>query len=212
MSKERGEGGIGVQAGVRFFAGFMRPRPHHHEIKTVRQMLVFTAIVMLLGSPFYGDSLHLELPFQLVGAIVLVSLSALTRSMEKAILTADAIAAGVGLCLYQAWAILGFQNALTVTFVLREALAILFMTVFYFSMMASRSMILNQVQDEDEDADSVDNGVIGGMHEGIRADIEEDLKRKRRNEVAKAEIEKSEKDRDVINYDAVHGRLDKSGN
>ena len=210
MSRKEIGDGVGIQAGVRFFMGFMRPRPHHHEIRTVRQLLMSAAVFVLLGSPFYGEALHLELPFLLIGAVVLVSLSALTRAMEKSILTADAIAAGVGLFLYQAWAIAGFNNSITVAFVLREALAVLFMTVFYFSMMASRSMILNQVEDDEEGVE-IDSAVDEEIRERVHIDLQEDLNKKHRQASDKAEVEASERELNSKDYDLVNGHLDKSG-
>ncbi|MDO8561634.1 MAG: hypothetical protein Q7S05_02285 [bacterium] len=134
---------VGVEAGLRFSMGFLRPRPHHHDIISVRQLMLGAAVLMLIAAPFYGDSLLIELPFELIGAAVLVSLSALTRAMEKDILTADAIVAGVGMCLYQIWALVGFEQVVTTSFVLREALVVIFIFIFYFSVMASRSMIIN---------------------------------------------------------------------
>lgn len=149
MSRRDENGDIGLEAGVRFSMGFLRPRPHHHDITSVKQLLLGAAVLMLVSAPFYGDSLRLELPFELIGALVIVSLVAITRTMERAILTADAIAAGVGLCIYQTWALVGYEHAISISFVLRETIAVLFMFAFYFSVMASRSMIIREAEKED---------------------------------------------------------------
>jgi len=143
MSRENGNHNVGVEAGLRFSMGFLHPRAHHHDVIAVRQLMLGAAVVMLLTAPFYGDSLLVELPFVLIGAVVLISLSAITRATEKSILTADAVVAGVGMCIYQTWALIGYEQAVTVSFVLRETLVVLFLFIFYFSVMASRSMIIN---------------------------------------------------------------------
>ncbi len=137
---------VGLEAGVRFSMGFLRPRPHHHDITSVKQLMLGAAALMLVFAPFYGDSLRLELPFELLGALIIVSLVALTRTMERAVITADAIAAGVGMCIYQTWALLGYENTISIAFVLRETFAVLFMFAFYFSVMASRSMIIREAE------------------------------------------------------------------
>lgn len=145
-------GDVGLEAGVRFSMGFLRPRPHHYDITSVKQLLLGAAVLMLVSAPFYGDSLRLELLFELTGALVIVSLVAITRTMERHIITADAIVAGVGMCIYQTWALLGYIAAaheLSIAFVLRETLAVLFMFAFYFSVMASRSMIIKEVGKKD---------------------------------------------------------------
>ena len=152
MSRKDESGDVGLEAGVRFSMGFLRPRPHHHDITSVKQLLLGAAVLMLVSAPFYGESLRVELPFELIGALVIVSLVAITRTMERVILTADAIAAGVGLSIYQTWALFGYigaGHALSIAFVLRETLAVLFMFAFYFSVMASRSMIIREAGETD---------------------------------------------------------------
>ena len=143
MSRENGNHDVGVEAGPRFSMGFLHPRVHHHDVIAVRQLMLGAAVLMLLAAPFYGDSLLVELPFVLIGVVVLVSLSAITRATEKSILTADAIAAGVGMCIYQTWALIGYDQSVSISFILREAMVVLFLFIFYFSVMASRSMIVN---------------------------------------------------------------------
>ncbi|MCR4280867.1 MAG: hypothetical protein NUV88_00855 [Candidatus Kaiserbacteria bacterium] len=143
MSRSNGNHDVGMEAGLRLSMGFLHPRVHHHDVIAVRQLMLGAAVVMLLTAPFYGDSLLIELPFVLIGAGVLASLSAITRATEKTILTADAVAAGVGMCIYQTWALLGYDQAVSIAFILREILVVLFLFIFYFSVMASRSMIVN---------------------------------------------------------------------
>ncbi|MDO8481570.1 MAG: hypothetical protein Q7S75_00630 [bacterium] len=143
MSRANGKHDPGVVAGMRLSTNFLHPRPHHHDIVSVRQLMLGSAVLMLLAAPFYGDTLLIELPFELLGAAVLVSLAAVTRAMDKSILTADAVVAGVGMCIYQIWALVGYNQTITTAFVLREIFVLIFMFVFYFSVMASRSMIVD---------------------------------------------------------------------
>ena len=122
--------------------------PHYYG-DFVRQLMLGGAALMLFGAPFYGDSLRTELPFEVFGALVLVSLAAVINPRNKSVLTATAIATGVGMAVYQTWALYGYEQITPVAFVLREALAILFMFAFYFSVKTVRAMILHQIGKRD---------------------------------------------------------------
>jgi len=117
----------------------------HYYGDLVRQFLLGGAVVMLLGAPFYGDALRAELPFEVVAAVIFVGLAAITNPWKKSILTADAIAAGVVTVVYQIWALNGYGDASYTAFVLREAVSIIFMFAFYFSVKTVRAMVLHQV-------------------------------------------------------------------
>ncbi len=126
-------------------SGEMWPLVPHYYGDIVRQLMLGASALMLFGAPFYGDYLHVELPFEVFGALVFVALAALTNPWKKMALAADAIGAGVGMVIYQTWALYGYGQVSPVAFVLREALAILFMFAFYFSVKTVRAMVLHQI-------------------------------------------------------------------
>lgn len=118
--------------------------PHYYG-DFVRQLMLGGAALMLLGAPFYADSIRHELPFEVFGVLVLVSLAAILNPWKKSVLTTTAIVTGVGMVVYQTWALYGYDHSSATAFVLREALAIIFMFAFYFSVKTVRAMILRQI-------------------------------------------------------------------
>jgi hypothetical protein len=117
----------------------------HYYGDWVRAFFLGAAAVMLLGAPFYADNVRAELPFVVVAALVVVCLAALTNPWKKSILIADAIVAGVGMLVYQIWALNGYGVTGHTSFILREAISIIFLFAFYFSVKTVRAMILNQI-------------------------------------------------------------------
>jgi hypothetical protein len=128
-------------------------RVSHYYGDTVRQIFIAAAALMLLAAPFYTDDLAIELPFIVIGTVVLVCVAALTSPRKRAAISADAIAAGVGLVIFEMWALLGYDNGTLLQFALREALAILFLFALYFSTKTLRSMLLDQVGRRDTPSD-----------------------------------------------------------
>ena len=120
-------------------------RISHYYGDSVRQILLAAAALMLVGMPFYTDDLSVEMPFIVIAAVVLVIVAALTSPMKSAVISADVIVSGVGLIIFEIWAILGYGESTVLQFVLREALAILFLFALYFSSKTLRSMLLNQI-------------------------------------------------------------------
>ena len=148
-----GEGGSGGGDGEGEGGGYVPTgswmKVSHYYGDIARQLMLGSAALMFFAAPFYGDNTHIELPFIIFGTLVLVFLAALTNPWKKSVLTADAIATGVGLVVYQWWALYGYDTATSMAFVLREALAVAFMFAFYFSVKTVRSMILHQVGKRD---------------------------------------------------------------
>src|SRR3989338_4115155 len=117
----------------------------HYYGDFVREFLLGGAVVMLLTAPFYADELRAELPIEVITAVILVALAAMTSPWKKSILVADAIAAGVVTIVYQIWALNGYGTTTNVIFVLREAISIIFLFAFYFSVKTVRAMVLHQI-------------------------------------------------------------------
>lgn len=121
------------------------PSVSHYYGDIVRQLFVAGTGVMLLGSPFYGEHIRTELPFLIIGGVVLISLAALTNPHARAILHANAVAAGVALVVFQWWALFAYEDSSWAQFILREAIAVLFLGAFYFSMKTVRAMLFGQI-------------------------------------------------------------------
>ena len=122
--------------------------PHYYG-DYVRQFFIAAAALMLIGAPFYASFLFVELPFEIAGALVLVALAALTNPLKKGTLLADAIASGVGMVVFESWALLAYYDSSWVQFILREIIAIIFLVAFYFSMKTVRAFALHQIGKHD---------------------------------------------------------------
>ena len=126
------------------------PNVPHYYGDVVRQCFVFGAILMLVSAPFYANNLRAELPFVIFGALVLVGLAALTNPHKKSFVIADAVAGGIVVLIYQSWALFDYQSSTWIQFALRELIALIFITAFYFSMKTLRAMLLHQVGKREE--------------------------------------------------------------
>lgn len=117
----------------------------HYYGDLVREFFLGAAAIMLFAAPFYGDDVRAEFPFVVVAALAVVCMAALTNPWKKSILTADAIIAGIGMIVYQIWALNGYGITNYTAFVFREAISIIFMFAFYFSVKTVRAMFLHQI-------------------------------------------------------------------
>jgi hypothetical protein len=114
----------------------------HYYGDTVRQLFLMAAALMLVGAPFYSNNLTVELPFIVFGAVALIAVAAFTSPVKQNAIRADAVAAGVGLVIFEVWALWNFQTDPIYKFVLREALALIFLAALYFSTKTLRGMLL----------------------------------------------------------------------
>jgi len=118
--------------------------PHYYG-DLVRDFLLGAAVLMLLAAPFYADNLRAEFPFEVIAAIIFVGLAAMTNPWKKSIIVADAVAAGIVTVVYQIWALNGYSTASNTAFVFREAVSIISIFAFYFSVKTVRAMVLHQI-------------------------------------------------------------------
>jgi len=123
---------------------FTQSVPHYYG-DIVRQLFICTAALMLIAAPFYADSLRVELPFEIAGALVLVALAALVNPHKKSVMVANAVASGVGLVIFETWTLYAYQASSWVQVGLRQLLALLFLVAFYFSVKTVRAFVMHQV-------------------------------------------------------------------
>ncbi len=124
--------------------GFVNSISHYYG-DAVRQLFASTAALMLIGAPFYSDFLRAELPFEIAGALALVALAALMNPHNKSIFVVAAIASGIGLTVFEMWALYSYHDSTWAQFVLRELISILFLAGFYFSMKTLRAFLLGKI-------------------------------------------------------------------
>jgi len=128
--------------------------PHYYGTY-VRQLSLCGAALMLMTSPLYAEALRTEIPFEIVAAIIIVGLAAYTNPLKRWIFVADAVFAGSITLVYAYWALYEYQSSSLLAFVLRIAIAIIFLFAFYFSIKTLRSMILHEVGKPDEELEAL---------------------------------------------------------
>lgn len=123
--------------------------PHYYG-DVVRQVFIAAIVLMVVGAPFYVDVLEDKLPFLIVGALTLAGIAALVNPHKKWVFIAAAAAAGVGFVIYETWALNQYATSSWIEFILREVVAVTFLTGFYFAMKTVRAFVLHKVGKHDE--------------------------------------------------------------
>ncbi len=121
------------------------PSIAHYYGDPARQLMIGAAALMLIASPLYGNNLRVEFPFEVVGALIAVSFAALTNPRASWISVGDAVISGVGMIVFATWGIIEYDTINPIAFVLRLAVALLFLFSFYFSMKTVRAFMLHQI-------------------------------------------------------------------
>jgi hypothetical protein len=123
--------------------------PHYYG-DAARMLLVIAAGLMLIASPWYGDNLRVEFPFELVGALIAIACAGLTDPRIRIFSFADLLVAGVGVAVYAMWGVAEYGTINPIAFVLRLAIAVIFMFAFYFSVKTTRAFALHEIGKRDE--------------------------------------------------------------
>ena len=79
-----------------------------------------------------------------------VALAALANPHNRTIFMAGAVAAGVGLVIFETWALFSYHESTWMQFILREVVALAFLAGFYFSMKTVRAFVMHKVGKRDE--------------------------------------------------------------
>lgn len=116
------------------------PRIPHYYGDYVRQIFMGCAAIMLVFSPFVSSDFPMALPFEIGGAIIIAILGALTNPTRQISMIANAMAAGVGVVVYELLALNAFYSGAMIAFIQREAIAIAFLFALYFSLKTFRNM------------------------------------------------------------------------
>jgi len=111
----------------------------------VRQIFMGCGALMLVLAPFLAASFPGILPFEIGGAIIIVILGALTNPTNELSSFANAVAAGVGVVIYEMLALSLFFDQSYLAFVVREFLAVAFLIALYFSLKTFRNMLSDRI-------------------------------------------------------------------
>lgn len=118
--------------------------PHYHG-DIARDLLLGAVALSLISVPLYADSLREQFPYIITGALVSVTAAALTDPHRRWTLMADAVVAGAAAIIYGSWGFTGYDSAGPLAFVLREAVALLYLFAFYFSVKTVRAFVLGEI-------------------------------------------------------------------
>src|SRR5690348_7517334 len=110
----------------------------HYYGDFVRQLFIFSAILLAVAIPIGGDLLPFGLFFQIATVIVLVVLAGLTAPKSETVLLMDALVAGLGLLLVEGMAISNYQSQSFLVFLTREAVAVMLLFALYYSIKTIR--------------------------------------------------------------------------
>ncbi len=131
----------------------MFPTINHYYGDTARRLMLAGALLMVTGAPFYSDNLRAEIPLEIIAALAIVASAALTNPFKKVVIAADTILSVLAASIFAIWALFGYDTIPTVAFILRDAIALIFLAAFYFSLKTLRAMILHQVGKPDTPAE-----------------------------------------------------------
>lgn len=121
----------------------------HYWGTAARQLMLAGAALMLFAAPLYGDDLRTEFPYVVVGALLAVGFAALTNPRERWVSIGDAAISSIAAAVYAIWGIGGYTSEEPTAFVLRVAVAVIFLFAFYFSMKTVRAFSLRQIGRKD---------------------------------------------------------------
>lgn len=123
----------------------LSPSVPHYWGDASRQFMLAGAALLLLASPLYGENLRAEFPYEVTFALLAVGFAALTSPRERWVAFGDAVICAVGAAMYSIWGISGYSAEDPLAFVLRMAVAVVFLFAFYYSMKTVRAFSLSQV-------------------------------------------------------------------
>lgn len=143
-----GGGGGGDGGLADFFWGTQNNGPRnipHYYGDSVRQLLIGASALMMISSPLYSDVLRQQFPFIIIGALLAASFAALMNPKDRWVVLGSAIISGVGVVSYAMWGMFGYETVNPVAFMLRLAIAVIFLFAFYFSMKTLRAFMMRQI-------------------------------------------------------------------
>jgi hypothetical protein len=117
----------------------------HYYGDYVRQIFVVAGALMLIMAPFLVNRAPALLPFEIGGAIILVVLAALTNPAKVWVVMADALAAGVGIIVFESLAIAAYSSGNWLAFIALEVVTLAFLFALYFSLKTVRSMMFGLI-------------------------------------------------------------------
>ncbi|MFZ2887254.1 MAG: hypothetical protein WA021_05540, partial [Minisyncoccia bacterium] len=105
--------------------------------------------VMLVFAPFLASTMPMILPFEIGGALIIAILGALTNPKNQLSMLGNAVAAGIGVVIYELLALSLYADGHMLAFLERELLAVAFLFALYFSLKTLRNMMFDKIGKRD---------------------------------------------------------------
>lgn len=118
--------------------------PHYYG-DHVRRIFIGLAAAILIFAPFWSNYASFTLPFEILGAVIIVILAALTNPKNSLVMMGNSIAAAIGVILNETIALFAYLDGSIFIFFGREALAFSFIFALYFALKTVRAMRLGQI-------------------------------------------------------------------
>jgi len=113
--------------------------PHYYGDE-VRGLLIAIAVISTIAIPIWKNFLPVSIAIQVGIIVILVILAGLTSPDKRWTMTLDAGAAAVGVTAFEATAVIYYQDSSMILFLVREVVALLFLSALYFSIKTLRGM------------------------------------------------------------------------
>jgi hypothetical protein len=126
--------------------------PHYYG-DIVRILMLSGVGLALVSVPFSHGFIHDLFIVEVLVALVIVVFAAMTNPFKSSIILGDVILSGIAVALFEIDAFNNYTDGELVTFVIYEAIAILFVIAFYFSLKTLRAFTLHQIGRENSSND-----------------------------------------------------------
>ena len=118
--------------------------PHYYG-NTVRMLLLTCAALSAIAIPLVGNLLPFGVLPQVGLSLLLVLLAGLTNPHGTISMVCNAVVSGVGVLLLESFAISGYPTASAGFFIASEALSLMLLFAFYYSIKTLRAMMLGKL-------------------------------------------------------------------
>lgn len=113
--------------------------PHYYG-DVVRILFLGGTALVLFASPLYSTVLRAEFPYEVIGALVAVTLAALTNPKSRSVLFLDAVFSMLAAVTFAMWGLTQYDEITSLAFTLRLSIAAVAFFAFYYSVKTVRAM------------------------------------------------------------------------
>lgn len=127
------------------FTGLFSSRniPHYYG-DHVRRLFLLVAALLIITIPVFDGLFPLTIPARVLMVLLLALLAGITTPHSKGVLFMDALVAALGVFVLELIAIREYAQTEVALFLAREAVILMLLFAFYFSVKSYRAMVTHQ--------------------------------------------------------------------